>query len=354
MMEKVTAPYMQVGFQKDVLYLGFGSIIKKVEEPSLQEIYLTCLDAWSIPCTFEKMNSLLQQKGYIDSSITVVLKEVLLKNYVINADIFYREERHSRNLLYFALSGGNPHAVQKRLQHSHVVILGCGGIGNMVSVCLATSGIGRLTLIDDDIIEVSNLTRQFLFTNRDVGQKKVDVLKKTLLERSDNTHIETFDSRVSNDLLQKLSHINLIVLSADSYDCLPIVTKYCSENRVPFLNVGYIQDIAVWGPLMIPGKTGCLFCQNVIANDFPSNQALQSMLQRINQRYQAPSIGSINMLASALSILDILKFLGGFGDEIYSNNKRIGLWTHSMDFEEQNCRRNDSCPFCSHTLTDGS
>lgn len=344
-MLKITAPYMKAGIQDKILYLGFGSIISKIDNEMEQELYLELLNYWLNPRSIEDVTENWIRNGCPLASIEKLISNLLEKKYVIDFDSYNRDEMYSRNHLFFNLSGVDPKTVQRKLKKSHVVILGCGGIGNLISVTLATSGVGKLTLIDDDSIEMSNLTRQFLFTKRDVGSKKTVILKRELLMRSENIEIDTFEEKVSRSLLEKIENIALIVLSADSADCLPLVNQFCAEHKVPYINIGYVQDIAVWGPFYIPGMTGCVYCQNIIAGEKGVNGKLAESLKAINSRYQAPSNGGVNMLSASLGVLDILKFLGGFGT-VHSKNQRVGLWTHNLTLEKQGCELNSGCLYC--------
>lgn len=173
------APYMKAGFQGRDLYLGFGSIIKKIEEPIKQEILLEILGNWSTPQTFLNVKSDLLKK-YREEDVDEALELILKHNYVIDSSWYNRDSPFSRNSLFYALSGATPPEVQKKLKNKTVLILGCGGIGNLVSVSLATSGVGKLVLIDYDEIEASNLTRQFMFSKEDEGKNKAEVLQREL------------------------------------------------------------------------------------------------------------------------------------------------------------------------------
>ncbi len=341
------APYMKAGFQGSVLYLGFGSIIHTIKDSDAQLIYLDALSYWANPGSVQDLYAYLLNKGYDDGFFKAIVDDIIKRNYVIPLSNYDKDNPFSRNHLFFNLSGGDPFYIQNKLKNSHVLILGCGGIGNLISVALATSGIGKLTLVDDDEIEQSNLTRQFLFTKKDIGAKKTLILKRELLERVDCILINTFEERASWELLDKISNIDLIVLSADSLDCLPLINKFCVKNKVPFINIGYVQDIAVWGPFYVPGETGCFYCQNIIANDENLSEDIVSQLQAINTNHQAPSNGGVNMLAASLGFLDILKFLGEFST-VHSKNKRIGLWTNNLNLEKQDCLYNIKCAICAN------
>ena len=111
------------------------------------------------------------------------------------------------------------------------------------------------------------------------------------------------------------------------------------------MNVGYVEDIAVWGPLVIPGKSGCYQCKQHIVNFDHLSQEQINKCKQINRNYQAPSTGPINMMASSFAALDILKLLGNFG-QIQSLNTRIGIWSHDLHIEKQDYSLNYSCEIC--------
>lgn len=348
-MLKKIAPYMRVGFKGELLFLGLGSIHKVVSDKEIQKLYLYMLDYWEIERSEDEVYRFLIDKGFESEVVDSTIKEAIEKNYIINSDFYIRDHAFSRNHLFYTLLGNNPYDVQKRIEKKHVLILGCGGIGNLISVSLATVGIGQLTLVDDDKIERSNLNRQFMFTKHDIGNYKTITLKQALLARTDNISINTFEKRVSVELLDMVGKIDLIVLSADSSDCMPLVNSYCVRNNIAYINICYVQDIPVWGPFFIPGKTGCFYCQDNLSNSKNPNKNLSEIVDKINSKIQPPSNAAINMLAASLGFLDILKFLGEFG-EILTSNKRIGLVPQELVTEKQNYEPNKGCTVCSTYL----
>ena len=74
---------------------------------------------------------------------------------------------------------------QDALSKCHVVVLGCGGLGGSVAESLARIGVGKLTLVDNDVFVLSNLNRQRFSTNKTIGQSKVEIAKEKLFERSE-------------------------------------------------------------------------------------------------------------------------------------------------------------------------
>jgi hypothetical protein len=203
--------------------------------------------------------------------------------------------------------------------------------------------VGKLTLIDNDHIEKSNLTRQFLYTEKSVGKEKVIALKDALLERNNNVEIDTISLHVKKD-----SDLDIIILSADKPENLVFwVNDLSIRTNTPFLNIGYVEDIVVWGPFVIPGKTGCWRCKKLISsNKEYENSEFKHLIKKINKNYQVPSHPATNMAAAANGTNDILKYLGKFG-EVQSLNKRFSFLTYKSEIKSQDCRRNTECELCS-------
>ncbi|WP_455466333.1 HesA/MoeB/ThiF family protein [Bartonella sp. B39] len=103
--------------------------------------------------------------------------------------------RYSRNHLHYQSYGMDPESVQCTLSQKVVVILGCSGIGNHVLAILVFSVVGKLILVDNDVIDITNLTRQVLFTEQDVGFPKTTVLRRELTRR--NSQIEISELQMS-------------------------------------------------------------------------------------------------------------------------------------------------------------
>lgn len=340
------APYTRAGTQEGILYFGFGSLQRAIKNKERQRLILRAASLWLKPKSEAQLSEELKQYGFRKKEISHAINFLLKNNFLIQTSQYDRTYRYSRNHLFYSMSGANPLNIQQKLSQKHVVIMGCGGIGNIIGVNLCTAGIGRLTLVDKDVIETSNLTRQILFKNEDVGQSKVEILARELKKRNPDTEIALQNSYINQyEDLCAYENVDLIILSADADDIAGWVNKFSFEKNVPFLNVGYIEDIAVWGPFVIPGRSGCLACQDIIAAASGLETESLNALKEINRNYQAPSIGPTNMASAALATLDVIKFLGAFG-EIQSLNRRVGIWTHDLRLEFQSCEQNTNCKVC--------
>ncbi|EJF94637.1 ThiF family adenylyltransferase [Bartonella taylorii] len=256
--------------------------------------------------------------------------------------------RYSRSHLHYQSYGMNPNSVQHTLSQKVVVILGCGGIGNHVSAMLATSGVGKLILIDNDVIEMTNLTRQILFTEEDIGLPKTTVLRRELMRR--NSKIEVHELQISittKEDIKKLPTADLWIISADTPDQLvPWINEWCVQNKQAYINSGYVNDIAVFGPFYIPGQTGCYACSSSIGNLPPkSDHLIYEACAAINNNFKVATFPPVNALSASMCANDALKFLGGYGD-LLSTNRRVGIWSSKLFTEERSLKKNPHCKVC--------
>lgn len=216
-----------------------------------------------------------------------------------------------------------------------------------MSAALATNGIGQLNLVDADHIELTNLTRQILFDENSVSQKKVDVLSVELQKRNSECIINTFDKHIESvEDLEALPKSDFYVVSADSYNLLSIINKYCQKHSVPYMNVGYMNDIAVWGPLVIPKKTGCHNCGCLrLKLTKKDDNIRQQKINSLNKGFKSATFPPINGTAAALATGDIIRYLAG-SSEISSLNKRIGIHDQTLKIEVQDFSKNTECTQC--------
>lgn len=233
------------------------------------------------------------------------------------------------------MTGDNPDQAQESLSKSLVVMVGAGGIGNLVSLALVTAGVGRLSLVDNDIIETSNLSRQWAFTEQDVGSPKVIALRRALLDRNSTCDVTCHAVKASEESLPHIipKDATLVVISADGLGVVSLVSSYCARNRIPYINVGYVNDIAVWGPFYMPGERGCNKCLP-LAKKNTADEETNLLISSINRMYQAPSCGPINMLASAFAASDIIAFLTRSHRKPKAIGRRLGISPQDLELRE--------------------
>lgn len=136
------------------------------------------------------------------------------------------------------LSGLSPSAHQS-IRTARILVVGCGGLGNPVLAYLAGCGFGSIRFCDGDTVEISNLHRQFFFTQEQIGQTKVEVALDFLQKRYPFTHFEGektwFSVETSEALLQG---IDLVIDCTDRPDTRLLIDETCAEKSIPWVFAG--------------------------------------------------------------------------------------------------------------------
>ena len=133
-------------------------------------------------------------------------------------------------------------AGQQRLSDAHVVIIGMGGLGSPAAMYLASAGIGKLTLVDFDRVEISNLQRQLVHRTSDVGKPKVASARENLLAINPEISIETIDEKTDDFMLDKLAQLaDVVVDASDNYETRFAINRACVEHRTPLVSGAAIR-----------------------------------------------------------------------------------------------------------------
>jgi molybdopterin-synthase adenylyltransferase len=220
-------------------------------------------------------------------------------------------DRFSRHRLFYASVGAST-SVQERLSAAQVALIGVGGVGTWLSFLLGAAGVGALKLIDGDEIEESNLTRQMYFTMGDIGSLKVDVARQRLLQVNPGVECRALGRPIltDEDMSDLVGDVDLIILSGDQpSDINDIVDRYSVRKSIPWSSAGYAHSLAICGPLLVPGTTGCRSC--MVSDDAYAPVGDLPFLGEINARFQVPSFGPVNGLAASAQAKEAIAWLGG-------------------------------------------
>ena len=167
-----------------------------------------------------------------------------------------REEvdRYDRQLRVWSIED------QLKLKNSSVLVVGVGGLGSPIAVYLTAIGVGKLVLVDEGVVELSNLNRQILYSTDDIGKPKVEVAANKLRRLNPNVEVVPIKARLTEELAEKLvPQVNVVVDALDNWETRFILNKVCVKYRKPLVHGG----VEAWyGQAMtiIPGKTPCLQC----------------------------------------------------------------------------------------------
>ena len=179
-------------------------------------------------------------------------------------------ERFDRQLRYFSDvgSGGlTPSQCQERLREAKVAVLGVGGLGGWAAWALACCGVGEMWLIDGDRVEITNLNRQILYTEADIGLLKVECAAARLRAFNSAGKITTEARRLESeaDIAEFVAGSDVVVDAADwpAHDIERWCNAACFTAGIPYITMSHFPPIARVGPLYVPGRTGCFACQEI-------------------------------------------------------------------------------------------
>ncbi len=131
---------------------------------------------------------------------------------------------------------------QKKLLNSHVLLIGVGGLGSPIAIYLCSSGVGKITLVDDDEVDISNLQRQIIHTTESIGKKKVFSAQEQLHKLNPDVEVIAQPTRLDEtSLSHEILKSNIVVDATDNFETRLIINKVCHENKIPLVSGAVIK-----------------------------------------------------------------------------------------------------------------
>jgi bacteriocin biosynthesis cyclodehydratase domain-containing protein len=253
-------------------------------------------------------------------------------------------ERFSRQLPYLAEIAGAE--AQQRLARARVAILGCGGLGTWILAALAAAGVGRFVLVDDDTVELSNLNRQVLYGERDVGRPKVEAAAAWVRGFDSAIEVAAEQRRVNGPEDAPVDDVSLLVLAADwpPYELGRWVNRACVGSGVPFVTAGQQPPLLKAGPTYIPGVTACFACHEAwLTEQAPIYPELAEHRRR--HPSEALTLGPASALVGGLVATDALHLLAGAGPPATAGTA-ILVDMRTLAVQRETIARRPDCPMC--------
>lgn len=230
---------------------------------------------------------------------------------------------------------------QQLLKQKHVLIIGVGALGSASAEALVRAGIGKLTIIDRDYVEWSNLQRQQLYTEQDAREKvpKVIAAKKRL--QSINSEVEINASVLdasSEQLLPLLANVDVMVDATDNFDVRFMMNDLAQKYRIPWV---YGSCIGSYGATytIVPGKTPCYHC---LLKVMPNTGMTCDTAGIISPAVQ---------MVAAYQVAEVFKLLVGDEKALRKNYLTFDVWQnqhYEMNVEKM---RDSNCPSCGENPT---
>ncbi|KHE72373.1 thiazole biosynthesis adenylyltransferase ThiF [Halobacillus sp. BBL2006] len=246
-------------------------------------------------------------------------------------------ERYSRQQLFKPIGEKG----QQQLSEKHVLIIGAGALGTSSSEQLVRAGVGRLTIVDRDYVEVSNLQRQQLFSEKDALERlpKAEAAKKRLSEiNSDVCVISKVEDVQREELEGLIQGVDLILDATDNFETRMLINDMSQKHQVPWIYGACVGSHGM-SYTIIPGISPCLNC---LMETVPLGGATCDTVGVISPAVQ---------MVTAHQVTEALKLLVGDTQSLYEKLITFDLWNHHYTGIKVSRAKNPECPSCGSNRT---
>ncbi|WP_438971450.1 HesA/MoeB/ThiF family protein [Methylophaga sp.] len=239
--------------------------------------------------------------------------------------------RYSRHILLPQLDISG----QQKLMDSHVMIIGLGGLGAPVSMYLAASGVGKLTLVDDDEVELSNLQRQVVHGQSDIGREKVASAADKLREINPQVSLHLINRRLDNAALtQATADVDVLVDCSDNFSTRFLLNEVSQMQKLPLVSGAAIRfeaQLTVYDPRQ--AGSPCYRCLYEDKGELEESCSESGVL--------APMLAMVG----GTQAVETIKLLTGIGETLAG--RLLLLDALSMQWREIKMKQDPDCPVCS-------
>jgi adenylyltransferase/sulfurtransferase len=221
----------------------------------------------------------------------------------------------------------------EKIRKAKICVVGVGGIGNPVITQLAAMGIGKIKIVDRDVIEISNLHRQHIYTENDVGRVKVEAARDRLEQINPSVEIEALPISVTKFTAEKIVEgYDIVVDALDSIDARYALNDACIKLNIPLI---YAGALGMLGSVctIIPNKSACLRCM------FPA--LAEDDMPTCSTEGVHPSI---LYLVGGIQVSEVVKIITGEQPTLV--NKLMYIDLNDLSFDKVQMYRYDECPSC--------
>jgi adenylyltransferase/sulfurtransferase len=239
-------------------------------------------------------------------------------------------ERYSRHILLPEVGG----AGQRRLLESSAFVVGAGGLGSPALLYLAAAGVGRLGIADGDMVELSNLQRQIIHQNADVGRLKGVSAERAVLALNPGCKVEVVGRLTAENIRDTLKGYDAVLDGSDNFPTRFLVADCCWFERTPLVSAAVLQ---FEGQLLtvLPGEGNP--CYRCLVPEPPPPGLVPSC-------QEAGVLGSVTGVMGMLQATEALKLLLGIGDPL--SHRLLVYDALDSAFEEVKRSPDPECPLC--------
>ncbi len=235
-------------------------------------------------------------------------------------------ERYNRNILIEKIGEEG----QKALLASKVLVAGAGGLGSTVLANLASVGIGNIGIIDNDVLEISNLNRQYIHKFENIGRVKADSAAEWIKSFNPEINVRTYQIRLDGNNHQEIiQDYDLIIDCFDSYRSKFLLNEIAVKNDKILVHGG-VTEFFGQVTVIVPGKTPCLRC--VLPDADTNTYIVKGVL--------SPAVSTI----ASIEALEAVKIILGIGESL--QGQILAFDGLRQEYKKLKISKNPNCPLC--------
>ncbi len=224
---------------------------------------------------------------------------------------------------------------QRKLKASRVLLVGAGGLGSSIALYLAGAGVGRIGIVDDDTVHLSNLQRQVLYGTSSLGGAKAESARQRILDLNPDIEVIGHEERFTpNSAMRIAAEYDAMVDGTDNFETRYVINDTCLALRIPYV-YGAIFRLEGHVSLLCTESGPCYRCL------FPKPPSQSAVLSG----EQAGILGAVPGTIGTLQATEVIKWVVGIGEPLIG---RLLVYDAAMmRFEDVSIERNSECPACS-------
>ena len=246
----------------------------------------------------------------------------------------YQVQRYSRHIIMPQVGSRG----QRKLLDAKVLIVGAGGLGSPIAIYLTLAGVGTIGIVDFDTVDVTNLQRQILHQNADIGRSKAESAYETLKAYNPDVNVILHEEPLTSiNAMEIIRNYDIIVNGADNFPARYLVNDAAYLNNKPLVD-GSILLFDGQATVYLPGQGcyRCLFPEPPPPGEVPSCA-------------EAGVLGMLPGLVGSIQAAETVKLILGAGTSL--SGRLLLIDALDMDFRTVKIRRNEACPLCGDNPT---
>lgn len=225
---------------------------------------------------------------------------------------------------------------QEALKNSKVFIAGAGGLGSPAATYIALAGVGFIRLVDRDVVKPSNMNRQFLHYDKNMGLKKSDSGRDTLQKMNHDVNVEPLCVDITKDNIKDLAgDCDIIVDALDNNETRAVLSEFALSRKIPLVHGsvhGFHGEVSTY----VPGNTNpCPFCLFNFSDESENSSKI-------------PIIGAVSGIVGSVQALEVIKYITGSGNLLVG---KLFIWDGKKCISEVlNYEIDPECRYCKYKM----